>query len=250
MTPAAIIVDRVGLDYQQALHPAASIKELFIRTARRQMSYQRVWALRDVSLELAPGDVLGVIGHNGAGKSTLLRIISGTLLPTQGRVIVRGRMTPVLNIAAGLDLDLTTAECIVLFGSLLGRRPGEMRRRVDPIAEWAGLSNYIDSPVRAFSTGMFARLGFAIVTDDVPEVLLIDEVLSVGDSGFQARSRQRIEALAAAGATVVMASHDLVTVERLATRMLWLSAGRTVMLEDSTAVRAAYAAAAAPAQIA
>lgn len=250
MTRIAITVDGVGLDYQQALHPASSIKELFIRTARRDMVYQRVWALRDVSLELAPGEVLGVVGHNGAGKSTLLRIISGTLLPTEGRVIVRGRMTPVLDVAAGLDLDMTTAECIVLFGSLLGRRPAEMRQRVIPIAEWAGLSNYIDSPVRSFSTGMFARLGFAIVTDDVPEILLIDEVLSVGDAGFQTRSLRRIEAMAGAGATVVMASHDLVTVKRLATRMLWLSAGRTVMLGNSSAVSRAYAAAASPEQIA
>jgi ABC-2 type transport system ATP-binding protein len=250
MTAPAVTVDGVGLDYQRALHPAASIKELFIRTARREMAYQRVWALQDVSLELAPGEVLGVIGHNGAGKSTLLRIISGTLLPTAGRVVVRGRMTPVLDVAAGLDLDMTTAECIVLVGALLGRRPAEMRRRVVPIAEWAGLSNYVDAPVRSYSTGMFARLGFAIVTDDVPDILLIDEILAVGDAGFQVRSLERIEALAGHGATVVMASHDLQTIERLATRILWLAAGRTVMLGDADAVSAAYVAAVAPEQIA
>lgn len=250
MTGAAISVEGVGLDYQRALHPASSIKELFIRTVRREIVYQRIWALQDVSLELAAGDVLGVVGHNGAGKSTLLRIISGIMLPTVGRVVVRGRTTPVLDIAAGLDLDMTTAECIVLFGALLGRRPAAMRQRVLPIVEWAGLANYVDSPVRAFSTGMLARLGFAIVTDDVPEILLIDEILSVGDAGFQARSLERIEALASDGATVVVASHDLLTIRRLATRILWLSAGRTVMLGDADVVGPAYMAAVAPEQIA
>lgn len=250
MTASAISVAGVGVDYQRALHPASSIKELFIRTARREMAYQRVWALHDVSLELAAGEVLGVVGHNGAGKSTLLRVIAGVLAPTAGRVVVRGRMTPVLDIAAGLDPDMTTAECIVLFGSLLGRRPAEMRRRVEPIVEWAGLSNYVDSPVRAFSTGMFARLGFAIVTDDVPDILLIDEILSVGDASFQARSMERIEVLVREGATVVMASHDLVTVNRLATRILWLSAGQMIMLGDTEVVTAAYSATAGPAQIA
>ncbi|MDP2710949.1 MAG: ATP-binding cassette domain-containing protein [Solirubrobacteraceae bacterium] len=249
MTAPAISVDGVGVDYQRALHPAGSIKELFIRTARRDMEYQRVWALRDVSFELRPGEVIGVVGHNGAGKSTLLSVISGVLQPTVGRIVVRGRMTPVLGIGAGLDIDMTTAECIVLLGSLLGRRPAEMRSRVIPIAEWAGLSNYLDSPVRAFSTGMFARLGFSIVTDDVPEILLIDEVLSVGDAGFQARSLKRIETLANAGATVVIASHDLVTVERLASRILWLSGGRTVMLAEAETVGAAYVDSAAPEQI-
>jgi ABC-type polysaccharide/polyol phosphate transport system ATPase subunit len=228
----AIEAQELSLVYRLTHQPIGSFKELAIGRARGRIRYQELWALRDVSFTLRPGQVLGVIGPNGAGKSTLLKVISRVLAPTGGRVVVRGNLAPMLELGAGFVPGLTAAENIVLYGALLGREPRAMRARVLPILEWAGLTEYLDVAVRAFSSGMVARLAFAVATDTRPDVLLLDELLAVGDEAFRARALQRMETLIGGGAAVVLVSHALPLVRSRASSVLWLDGGRTVELGD------------------
>ena len=217
-----------------------SLKEFILHGLRRGISHQRFWPLRDVSFVVEPGDLLGVIGRNGAGKTTLLRAVSGILPPAEGRVRVRGRITPVLSLGAGFHTDLTGRENIELLGALLGRTPQDMRARTSAIAEWAEVSGHLDIPLRAYSTGMAARLAFSVVTDAHTDVLLVDETFAVGDLDFQRRSFERIREVRAHGTTVVLVSHDLDVIEAWSSRVLWLDAGKVVEVGDPTGVVAAY----------
>lgn len=246
---AAISVQGLSIAYRRALNPAGSLKEFAIRSAKRDITYERTWALRNVSLTVVRGEILGILGFNGAGKTTLMRAVAGVLPPTEGRVVVRGHVTPVLDLGVGLQPDLTGRENIVLLGALLGRDPRALRRRADEIGEWAGLSNYLEIPVRAYSAGMMARLAFAVVTDDEPDVLLLDEVLAVGDVDFTTRSLERIDRLAHQGAAVMIVSHATESIRTRATDVLWLNAGEVVMLGAPDEVIAAYGDAVAPAAI-
>src|SRR3954462_12408121 len=167
-----------------------SLKEFVLHGLRRQITHHEIWPLRDVSVSIEPGELMGVIGRNGAGKTTLMKAISGIIAPTHGRVLVRGRVTPVLGLGAGLHPDLTGSENIELLGALLGRNPRDLRRRARAIAEGAELSDYLDVPLRVYSAGMAARLALAVVTDGQPDVLLLDEIFAVGDAEFQERSRR------------------------------------------------------------
>ena len=155
------------------------------------MAYEEFFALNGVSFDIARGETVSVIGRNGAGKSTMLKVIARVLPPTTGRVIVRGHVAPMIELGAGFNPELTGAENIVLYGTLLGRTPKEMRARIEPIADWAGLTEHLDIPVRAYSSGMTARLAFATATDTTPDLLLIDEILSVGDEDFRDKSAAR-----------------------------------------------------------
>jgi ABC-type polysaccharide/polyol phosphate transport system ATPase subunit len=224
-----------------------SLKEFVVHGLRRRIAYNEIWPLRDVTVSIDPGELLGVVGRNGAGKTTLMKALSGIVPPTHGRVRVRGRLTPVLGLGAGLHPDLTGRENIELLGALLGRSPRELRGRVAAIAEWAELSDYLDVPLRVYSAGMSARLAFSVVTDDQPDVLLLDEIFAVGDAGFQQRSRERILDLLGCGSTVVLVSHDLETIEEWSSRVLWLDGGRVVAIGDPAAVVAEYSEAATPA---
>lgn len=248
-TAAAIHVQDVSVGYRRVIDPPGSVKELVARTLRRSLRVERAWALREVTFSIQRGEIVGVIGSNGSGKSTLLRAIAGVLPPTAGRVIVRGHMTPVLDIGIGLHPDATGRECIVFYGSLLGRDPQLMRRAAPEIAEWAGLSNYLDRPVRTYSAGMVARLAFAAVTDTTADVLLLDEVLSVGDAAFQSKSLERLHQLTRSGSTVIMVTHDLEAVQEHADRAMWLDAGTMRKIGTPAAVIAAYGDAGARAQI-
>src|SRR3954451_16093347 len=224
-----------------------SLKEFVLHGLRRQITHHEIWPLRDVNVSIEPGELMGVIGRNGAGKTTLMKAISGIIAPTHGRVLVRGRVTPVLGLGAGLHPDLTGSENIELLGALLGRNPRDLRRRAAAIAEWAELSDYLDVPLRVYSAGMAARLALAVVTDGQPDVLLLDEIFAVGDAEFQERSRERILDLLRRGSTVVLVSHDLETVEQWSSRAMWLDAGRVVAIGDPAATVARYMEAAAPA---
>jgi ABC-2 type transport system ATP-binding protein/lipopolysaccharide transport system ATP-binding protein len=196
MTAApAITATGVSVVYRLPHHPVASIKDYAIRLAKRQVTYTSLWALKDVSLTVDSGEVLGLIGANGAGKSTLLRVLGGIMPPSAGRVVVRGDIAPMVELGAGFNGDLTALENVVLLGALLGRDPRAMRRRALDVIEWAELGAFRDVPIRTFSTGMIARLAFAVSTDTRPDVLLIDEVLGVGDAGFATRSLERVDAL-------------------------------------------------------
>jgi ABC-type polysaccharide/polyol phosphate transport system ATPase subunit len=217
-----------------------SLKEFVLHGLRRQITYHEIWPLRDVTVSIEPGELMGVIGRNGAGKTTLMKAMSGIIAPTHGRVLVRGRVTPVLGLGAGLHPDLTGRENIELLGALLGRNPRDLRMRAAAIAEWAELSDYLDVPLRVYSAGMSARLALAVVTDGQPDVLLLDEIFAVGDAEFQERSRERILDLLRCGSTVVLVSHDLDTVEEWSSRVMWVDAGRVAAIGDPSATVARY----------
>lgn len=239
MTPVIEAMD-LGIAYRLARNRAGTLKEFAIQAVRRQVSHEKLWAVRGVSFEVAEGEVFAVIGPNGAGKSSLMKAVARVLPPSEGRVIVRGAVAPMIELGAGFNPELTAHENIVLYGTLLGRKPEFMRERVAAILEWADLTEFIDVPVRSFSTGMLARLGFAVATDVQPQVLVVDEVLSVGDETFQTRSRKRIEELMAGGASILLVSHALSLVEETASRVLWMDHGRSKMMGDPASVVAAY----------
>jgi ABC-type polysaccharide/polyol phosphate transport system ATPase subunit len=236
----AISVDNVSLAYRIAKDRAGTMKEFAINLLKRQVVYESLWALDDVSFQVARGEVFAVIGPNGAGKSTLLKVLAGVLPPTSGRVVVRGLVSPLIELGGGMNPEMTARENIVLFGTLLGREPDHMRHRIGAIAEWAELTEFLDSPVRNYSTGMASRLAFAVATDVKPEVLLVDEVLSVGDERFRRKSTERIEDLMSGGTTVVLVSHALPTVREMAQRSIWLHRGQIKMIGDTASVVDAY----------
>jgi ABC-type polysaccharide/polyol phosphate transport system ATPase subunit len=236
-----ISLDKVSLSYLSS--PAGpSLKQLALQLGRRQgASFERKWALNEIQLSVDPGEIIGLIGHNGAGKSSLLRLIAGVLPPTTGRVIVRGQTTPILDLGTGIHADATGRDTIVFFGALLGRDPRLMAERAPAIAEWAGLSNYLDRPVRSYSAGMVARLSFAATTDAAEDVLLLDEVLGVGDLKFIPKCMDRIHELTSSGTTVLIASHNLPSVQAHADRVLWLDSGSVMALGDPREVIDTYA---------
>lgn len=240
MTEPAISVRDVRLEYRLSRSRTGSIKEYAIQALKRQVKHESLWALDGVSFDVPPGEVFGIIGPNGAGKSTLMKIMARVLPPTEGRVIVRGSVAPMIELGAGFNTDLTGFENIVMYGTLLGRSPEAMRQRANSIAEWAELSDYLDVPLRSYSSGMLARLAFSIATDIDPDILVVDEVLSVGDASFQLRSEQRMKDLIEKGASVVIVSHNLVTVSELADRAMWLDRGKTRMTGAPGEVIAAY----------
>lgn len=211
--------------YRLARVDTLSIKRLPSAVLRRRVRHQLLWALRNVTLSVPRGDVLAVVGANGAGKSTLLRLLARVFRPSRGRVIVRGRIAPLLDLGAGFDPEATALENVVLYGALLGRRPGEMRERASEIVDWAGVADFADVPLVSFSSGMLARLAFAVATIATPEILLIDEVLGVGDAAFQNRSGERIHELVNSGSTVVAASHAIEQLRPMASHAIWLDHG-------------------------
>jgi ABC-type polysaccharide/polyol phosphate transport system ATPase subunit len=240
VSEVAIELTDVSLAYRLPHDRAGSLKEHALHLLRGRITYEELLALDQLSLSVSRGEILGVIGPNGAGKSTMMKVTARVLPPTRGRVVVRGRIAAMIELAAGLDLELTTAENIVLYGALLGRDPREVRGRVGPILEWAGLEGLGDVPVRTFSSGMLARLGFAVSVDSDPEVLLVDEVLAVGDEAFQRRSLERVLELVCRGTTVVLVSHALSMVEEVASSAAWLDHGRLMRSGNPSEVVMAY----------
>lgn len=192
---------------------------------RDTLEENEFWALKDVSLGVAPGEVLGIIGHNGAGKSTILKILSGVFTPTRGEVRVHGQLSALIEVGAGFHPELTGRQNIYLNGTILGMTCREIDRKFDQIVAFSGLEDFLDTPVKRYSTGMYARLGFAVAAHVDPEILIVDEVLSVGDYSFQNRCIQRIKEIVRSGVAVVFVSHDLNAVATLCTRALLLDHG-------------------------
>ena len=215
----------ISLAYRRTRHRVSSLKQTAIDTIKRRMAYEEYLALKGVSLDIARGETVSVIGPNGAGKSTLLKVIARVLPPSTGRVIVRGHVAPMIELGAGFNPELTAAENIVLYGTLLGRTPKQMKGRIEAIADWAGLTEHLDIPIRAYSSGMTARLAFATATDVTPDLLLIDEVLSVGDADFREKSEARTKEMMNGGCAVLLVSHDLGAVEKMSTRAIYLNRG-------------------------
>lgn len=240
MPPPSITVQGVSLRYRVPHEKVRSLKEYAIKKVKGDLGFLDHWALKNVSLEVHRGEVFGIVGRNGAGKTTLLKVIARVLRPTTGRVVVRGLVAPLLGLGAGFNDELTGRENIFLSGATLGFPYKDMARRFDRIVDFADIGEFIDAPLRTYSTGMRARLGFAIATDVKPDVLLLDEIMSVGDEEFKARCNSRIDSFRKAGATVVVVSHGLATIEELCSRAIFLDKGLVQAMGPATEVLAAY----------
>ena len=203
-----------------------SLKEMAIRWMVSRIRYKELVALSNVTFSISSGHALGVIGHNGAGKSTLLRVAAGILRPTVGTAIIRGRQAPVIELGLGFEAELSGRENIFFNGALLGRSPAEMAERLDEIVAFADLAQFIDQPIRTYSTGMVARLAFAVATTVNAQILLLDEVLSVGDASFRVKCQRRLQEFRDTDVTILLVSHDLDAVSEMCDLALWLDRGR------------------------
>ena len=224
----AIQLENISVRYRVPHERYRTLKEHAIRWLERRVQYDDFLALRDVDLCIRSGEVVGIIGRNGAGKSTLLKVISRVLQPSRGRVRLRGRVAPLLEFGAGFHPELTGRENVFLNGAILGFSHAEMEKKFKHIIDFAELWDFIDAPLRTYSSGMVARLGFAIATDVDPDILLLDEVLSVGDVAFQQKSAERIQSFRAAGATILLVSHSMDTVQAMCDRAVWLDRGKVI----------------------
>ena len=233
-------VKNASVTYQIRHGASPTLKETVINSFKRKSHDVEICALKNISFDLFPGEILGVIGKNGAGKSTLIKLLARVLPPSEGRVIIRGSVSPMIELGAGFNPELTGRENILLYGTLLGRRTKDLEANTSRIAEWAGLSEFIHLPIRTYSSGMIGRLAFSIATDHVSDLILIDEVLSVGDSEFQTKSKARMDELLSSGASVILVTHSLDTVKSLATKAMWISSGNVTKFGSPTEVVAAY----------
>jgi homopolymeric O-antigen transport system ATP-binding protein len=235
-----IALEGVSVRFRVPHERIATLKEYAVRAASRRVRYDEFWALRDVSLTVEEGEVFGLVGRNGAGKSTLLKVLARVLRPTAGRARVRGSVAPLLEFGAAFHPELTGRENVYLNGTLLGRSRRQLAESFGRIVEFAELIEFIDAPLRTYSSGMVARLGFAIATDLRPEVLILDEGLAVGDTDFQAKCTGRIHEFRRAGTTIVLVSHQMAYVTETCTRAAWLDHGALKALGPAAEVVRAY----------
>lgn len=223
-----IHLENISVRYRAPEEPYRSFKEFAIQILRRQVKMRDFWALKDVSLDVYRGEMVGVIGRNGAGKTTLLKVVSRVLSPTKGRMIVEGKVAPLLEFGAGFQPEMTGRENISLNGSLLGHSQRDINKHLPDILNFAQLDGFIDAPIRKYSSGMIARLGFAIATSWKPEILLLDEILAVGDEAFKTKCLSRIDGFRADGSTILLVTHNLSTVLTKCDRAVWLEHGSII----------------------
>ncbi len=235
-----IEVENVTMRFNMSREKVDSLKEYFIRFMKRQLYFEEFTALENISLTVKQGDIIGIVGLNGSGKSTLLKIISGILKPTSGSARIHGSISPLIELGSGFDFDLTARENVYLNGAVLGYSKAFMSENYAEIIEFAELSEFQDVAIKNFSSGMIARLGFSIATITKPDILIVDEILSVGDFRFKEKSEKRIHDLMAGGTTVVMVSHDIGQIEKLCNRAIWLNHGKLMLEGDAKTVCAAY----------
>lgn len=221
-------VENVGIKFNLMEKKVDDLKDYVIKLLKRELRYQEFWALRDISFTLKQGERLGILGLNGAGKSTLLKIIAGVLKATEGNVAIKGKIVPLLELGAGFDLQYTGAENIYLYGAVLGYSKDFIREKYNEIVAFSELGSFIDVPVKNYSSGMKARLGFSIATIVEPEILILDEVLSVGDAKFRKKSEKKIRSMFDKGITVLFVSHSIEQVRRLCDRAILLEQGKLV----------------------
>jgi len=235
-----IQVDNVSMRFKLAHDRISSLKEYMTKLIKGQLQYEEFWALRNVSFNVSKGEVVGIIGKNGAGKSTLLKIISGILKPTEGSVKCSGSIVPMLELGSGFDHDLTGRENIFLNGAILGYSKEFLESKYEEILEFSELGKFIDVPIRNYSSGMLMRLAFSIATVVNPEILIVDEILAVGDADFQEKSKARMMELMGGGTTVLFVSHTIEQIMELCSRVIWLEQGNIVIDGKPDDVCSAY----------
>ena len=237
-----IRVKDVGMKFNLGIEKDNSLKMMFIRLfdKRKRVKKSDFWALKDVTFSVNKGDVVGLIGSNGAGKSTLLKVVSGVMKPTEGTVEVDGVISPMIELGAGFDGDLTARENIYLNGAILGYSKEFLDEKFDEIVEFSELKDFLDVPVKNFSSGIVAKLAFSISTVVDPEILIVDEILSVGDIKFQEKSKNKMMSMIKGGTTVLYVSHSLGSIKELCNKVIWLEHGKIVMMGNTKKVCDAY----------
>ena len=240
MENTVIKVENVKMKFNLSKERTDNLKEYVIKFIKRELQYQPFWALKGVSFEVKKGDKFGIIGLNGAGKSTLLKLIAGVMKPTEGKIWVKGSMVPLLEMGAGFDPDYTGRENIFLKGALLGYSRRFLEEKFDEIVEFSELEDFIDVPLKNYSSGMNARLAFSIATMVEPQILIVDEVLSVGDAKFQEKSREKMNSLLDEDATVLFVSHSTQQVRNICNRAIWLDKGELITQGSVNEVCDAY----------
>jgi lipopolysaccharide transport system ATP-binding protein len=241
MTERTVIrVENATVRFNMATERIDSIKEYFVKLVKRQLRFQEFLALKNINLEIKQGESWGIVGRNGAGKSTLLKLICGILAPDKGAVRVNGRISPMLELGAGFDPDLTAGENIYLEGAILGRSRKFMQEHYEEIVEFSELRDFMKMPIKNYSSGMQARMGFAVATVVDPEILIVDEVLAVGDLAFQAKCEKRIHEMLDHATTLLLVSHDNGLVRRLCGKVIWMRDGEVVMSGNAGEVCKAY----------
>lgn len=235
-----IEVNDVSVRFRLPGDRVSSLKEFFVQTLKRKIVFHEFEALKSVSFEVRRGEVLGLIGHNGAGKSTLLKVISGILKPAGGTVRLYGNVVPMLELGSGFDMEMTGRENIFLNGAIMGYSEAFLKEKYDEIVAFSEIEDFIDVPLRNYSSGMIARLAFSIAAVVEPEILIVDEVLSVGDANFQEKSKKRMTELMGGGTTVLFVSHNLEQIREMCDRVLWLEHGTVKMYGNAQQVCDAY----------
>lgn len=226
----AIEVKDVSMRFNMSKEKIDSFKEYILKFIKKQIFFQEFWALKDISFQVKKSEVFGIVGLNGAGKSTILKVIAGVLKPTEGRISINGEIAPLIELGAGFDLDLTARENIYLNGAILGYSRKFMDSKFDEIVQFSELREFLDVPLKNYSSGMVARIGFAIATIVEPQILIVDEILSVGDFRFQEKCEQKIKNMINKGTTVIIVSHAISQIEKLCNRVMWLEHGGIKMI--------------------
>ena len=224
----AIRVKNMGMRFNMSQERVDNLKEFIIKFLRRDLKYNEFWALKDINFEIKKGERLGVLGLNGSGKSTLLKVVSGVLKPTEGSIQTNGVIAPLLELGAGFNKEYTGRENIYLYGAVLGYTKEFLDEKFDEIVDFSGLGEFIEVPIKNYSSGMKARLGFSIATVVEPDILILDEVLSVGDKRFRKKSENKVMSMFDKGVTVLFVSHSLEQVLRLCDKAIILDSGRLV----------------------
>lgn len=228
MSDHIIEINNVSMLFNLSREKVDNIKEYFIRYIKGQLNFEQFWALENISFNIKRGESLGIVGLNGSGKSTLLKVIAGVLKPTKGTVSVFGSVAPLIELGAGFDFDLTARENIFLNGAILGYSRSEMKEKFEEIMDFAELWDFIDVPIKNFSSGMVARLGFSIATISRPDILIADEILGVGDYKFQKKCEKRMEEIISNGATIILVSHSIDTIKEMCSKVVWLKKGELI----------------------
>lgn len=235
-----IDLKNVTIRFNMATEKVDNLKEYFVKLVKRQLMFQEFFALKDVTLQIKPGEAWGIVGSNGAGKSTMLKLISGILKPYKGTAEINGTIAPLIELGAGFDMELTARENIYLNGTLLGHSKKFMEEHFDEIVDFAELWDFLDVPLKNYSSGMQARIGFAIATMVRPDILIVDEVLSVGDFKFREKCNQRMSEMLSAGTTLLLVSHSIEDIQDMCTHAAWIDHGVMKMSGDVETVTEAY----------